>query len=183
MLTAVTALLIPAFALPGAYLIYLPILAILLSFIALVRSARKLPKHRIQFAGWLILLVLLVLGFASLFDIASNKYQETSLFAEQFKRVTNLDDPSIFRSKALALHSELMSKNLDQRMISGDSALVPAEMRRVKPVSIIASENYLTINMTPSGESQIVIYPSDSQFPRVSSFKIIDDFYYWGRQK
>ena len=138
MLTAVTALLIPAFALPGAYLIYLPILAILLSFIALVRSARKLPKHRIQFAGWLILLVLLVLGFASLFDIASNKYQETSLFAEQFKRVTNLDDPSIFRSKALALHSELMSKNLDQRMISGDSALVPAEMRRVKPVSILS---------------------------------------------
>ena len=42
MLTAVAALLIPALVFPGAYLIYLPTLAILLAFIALVRSAREL---------------------------------------------------------------------------------------------------------------------------------------------
>ena len=182
-LTAVAALLIPAIAFPGAHLIYLPALAILLVAIALLRSARGLPSHRIKFASLLVLFVLLVLGFASLFDIASSKYQETSLFAEQFKRVTSLDDPRNFRAIALTLHSKLMSKNVDQRIISGDSALIPAEIRNVKPASIVASENYLTINMTPSGESQIVIYPSGSPFPRVSSLKIVEDFYYWGRQK
>ena len=181
--TLVAALAIPAFVYPGAYLVYLPALAILLTAIALARSVSQFPKRRIQSIGLTVLLALFVFGFISLFDIAAEQYRQASLFTEQFQRVVSLDDPKRFRSKSLVLHSQLMAKNVDQRTISGDSALIPVEIRQVKPVSIVASENYLTINMTPSGESQIVIYPPKSQFPRVSSFKVIDDFYYWGRQK
>ena len=183
LLTVVAAIAIPALLYPGAYLVYLPALAILLTAIALVRSVRQFPKRRIQSIGLTVLLALFVFGFISLFDIAAEQYRQTSLFTEQFQRVVSLDDPKSFRSKSLVLHSQLIAKNVDQRTISGDSDLIPLEIRQVKPVSIVASENYLTINMTPSGESQIVIYPPNSQFPRVSSFKIIDDFYYWGRQK
>ena len=183
LVTAMAALLIPALVFPSAYLVYLPVLAIFLTCTALVRSLRELPKYRLRCVGLTILLTLLVFGFASLFDIASSKYRETTLFVEQFKRVASLDDPRTFRLKALALHAQLMSKSVGERLISGDSELVPAEIRHVHPVTIVASENYLTINMTPSGESQIVIYPSESKFPRVSSFKIADDFYYWGRRK
>lgn len=182
-LTAAAALLIPVFMYPGAYLIYLPTLGILLTGVALVRSVRQYPKRRLQSVCLTVLLASIVFAFVSLFDIAANQYREASLFAEQFKRVTQLEDPEGFRSTALALHAQLMIADDDQRLISGDSELVPEEIRKLNPVSIIASEYYLVINMTPSGESRLVIYPSDSTFGRVTAFKVADDFYFWGRQK
>ena len=177
------ALLIPAVVYPGGYLLYLPVFAIFLTSVALYRSLFKHQRSERRCVILSVLLALFVFAFVSLFDVAVSRYQETAYFTNQFKRVTSLEDPMQFRSKALELHQLLLDRDPEDRVLSGDSDIVPLEIRRMRPTTIVASDDCLVINMALAGTAQIVIYPADSKIGRVSSFKVANDFYYWGRQK
>ena len=116
-------------------------------------------------------------------DVAWARFRDLNYVSRQFKRIQQLEDPEQFRRIALELHGKLMQRDPDDRLIEGDSRLVPREIKNVQPVSILASEHYLSIKMTHTGDSVVVIYPSESTFGRVSSYRIAKDFYYWGRRK
>lgn len=178
--TTAFALLVPSLVYPGAFLVYGPILAIFLVGIALLSSLLRFRERRWRCILLVILMVFMVTGFASVFDVALEHYRATTFTADQFNRVDSLKDPKHFHMLAIELHSQLMTRQPKDRNIRGDSNLVPPEIQRVHPVRIFASKEFLVISMTPSGESTIVIYPPGATIRRVSSYKVTEDFYYHG---
>ena len=181
--TAFCAAAIPATVVPGGYIFFLPILGILALTFLWVHAFRKWKNDSKRWAKYAFALITIALlsstvTFIALIDVAHRRFEVVRYATEQRTAALSIDDPERFRDIALELRAKLVALPSHQRIISGNSPKLPEAIRSIRPISVIASDHYIAIKMTPDGGS-LIAYREDSTFPRVSCPAIVSDLFYY----
>ena len=182
-LTALCAVGIPAALIPGGYIFFLPLLGILVLAYLWLHAYRKWkadPKPRTKYTFALLTIVWLgsAVSFIALSDVAHRRFEVVRYATEQRAAALSLEDPTQFRDIALELQAKLVALPVDQRVVPGDSPDLPDAIRSLRPISVIASDHYIKIKMTPDGGA-LIAYCEDSIFPRVNCPSIVSDLFYY----
>ena len=181
---------IPAFSLPGGYFLYGPLLVIFVLSVALIAQIRRTHASHAEWtlkSAWKpvavsITLLLFIICFASLSGIAYEFYTQEQLRAKQLNRIEDIANDPDFVQTALALH-KLMLASDGGRHLRGNSELVPKEIGRLYPITVNASQECLTLQLSQSFDRMLIIYSPDSALPRVHGKKIVDNVHYWDRRR
>ncbi len=187
---SLAALAVPTFLLSGGYLLYGPLLVIFLLSVVLIAQIRQVRASRMEWTlknAWkplavFVALLLSTIGFAPLSSIAYDFYTQEQLRALQLNQIEDIPKDKDFLQTALALH-QLMLGPGGERHLRGNSELVPQKIGRLFPVSVNASEEYLTLQLSRNYDRMLIIYSPESTLPRVHGKKIANNVHYWDRSR
>lgn len=183
MLTAFCSVSIPAVLISGGYIFYLPLLGILMLGSLWVRvyqgsGAIPDPWRKYTLSILSILLLASSITFIALRDVAYRQFDSVRYATEQRAAAPNIEQPEHFREIALDLRARLSTLPSQERIVDGSSPDLPDEIRAIRPISVIASDDYITIKMTPDGGA-LIAYREDSNMVRVNSTQIVPDLFYY----
>lgn len=184
--TVLVAIGIPAFVFPGGIFLFLPILLLFLLSIAFVilwfnwrGATSRGPIHRqLPLLAVALAMLAVAITLVLLFDVAWDQYSKVRFNDAQRARALKIPDLEGFRDKCLELHTILKARSGSERVLYATSHEVPQEIRAINPISITASDDFISIQVTRDGGA-IVAYPLDGSFPHVRSRKLTDCLYYW----
>ena len=172
----------------GGYLIYFPFLVVLVLAIItwrLLAVQRRTPRPLTLRNHWPILLVLGMLTttlifYVPLFRMALDQFTAKQ-FAEKRKLATlGIQNPTEFRDIALKLHSSLIKGPVHERQLNGDSEKLPPEILSLKPLSVLATDEHLFVNMCQNRENffGLLIFPKSTKMQH-GDIKIADRIWFW----
>ncbi len=189
-LLSFAALAVSTFFLPGGYILYGPLLIIFLLSVLLIsqiQQARASLREWTLRTAWkpiavFVALLLSIIGFVPLSSVAYDFYAQEQLRSLQLSRIEDIAKDQDFLQTALVLH-QLMLGPGGERHLRGNSELVPNAIGRLFPISVHASEDCLTLQLSRNHDRMLVIYSPESTLPRVHGKKIANNVHYWDRRQ
>ena len=184
--TVMFAIAVPAFFIPGGMYFYLPLLFVFflsVTFAALLLKWLKTPSRgpiakQIPLLLVAVSLLLSIVAFAMLFDVAIDRFETVRFNTTQRQAALTIADPERFRDVCLNLHSQMIASSSIGKVLDGTAHDLPPEIRAINPIKITASDHYINIQVTRDGGS-LVAYPLDGTFAHVRSRKLAECLYYW----
>lgn len=184
--TVMFAIAVPAFLTPGGMYFYLPLLFVFflsVTFAALLLKWLKTPSRgpiakQIPLLLVAVSLLLSIVAFAMLFDVAIDRFETVRFNTTQRQAALTIADPGSFRDACLTLHSQMIASSGIGKVLDGTAHDLPPEIRAINPIKITASDHYINIQVTRDGGS-LVAYPLDGTFAHVRSRKLAECLYYW----
>ncbi len=184
--TVMVAIVVPAFFIPGGIYFYLPLLLVFslsVTCAALLLRWLKTPSRgpvakQIPLLLVSVSLLLSIVAFAMLFDVAIDRFKAVRFNTTQRQAALTISDPESFRDVCLTLHSQMIASSSIVNVLDGTAHDLPPEIRAINPIKITASDHYINIQMTRDGGS-LVAYPLDGTFPHVRGRKLAECLYYW----
>ncbi len=116
LMMSLAGLAVPSFFLQGGYLLYGPLLVIFVLSVALIAQIRQVQTSLKDWTlnnAWKpiavsVALLLAIIGFAPLSDIAYDLYAQEQLRALQLERIQDIPKDKNFLDAALALHQQML---------------------------------------------------------------------------
>jgi len=189
MFIAITAaaFLIATLAFSGGYLVYVPLLLLLVLGVLTIRQVvntfffpkRSIGPDRLKLALCIVLFASAAAFYLPVFGYATKWFTNKRSIQIHRNRMLTMDDPESVRLAGRQLHTRLMALPKSQRIIWGDAGGVPIELAALKPERINASETGLNLLLYRNYETSLGLYIFPENSPEQGDVEIVDGLWLW----